>query len=469
MTPKTKFPVTCHTDHVGQGSVFVAIKGQSSDGALYILDALKKGATTIVIQDDTNLAPEIIEAINDNNATLEMVSDARKALAQLSAQAAGNPARSLKIIGITGTKGKTTTSYLMFHMLKAMGIRAALISTVNNYIHDEIYPPSLTTPQADYLQQFLKKCVDQQIAWVVMEVAAHAVTLDRIYGISFDAVMITNIAQEHLEFYPSMDAYAAAKIALLSYRKPGAPAWLNGDDERLVKISAPDSYFYSLEHDASVHGDYAPQDPLTVAISLADGSSEQLVCPALIGRYNGYNLVAAVACLTSLGFDLLALKKAAYSFTGVPGRLEQYKLSNGAIAIIDYAHNPLSYQALLSTLREKTAQLIVVFGAGGERDANRRPIMGGIVARYADIIVITTDNPRSEDPRQIVADIMAGIPDEARDKIVIELDREKAIKLAFSKSMAGAFITMLGKGPDEYQQIGKIKHPFSERAIVKGL
>jgi len=465
---KKLFPVTAHTDHVGPGCTFVAIPGYHADGTQYVASAIKKGIRTIVLEESAALDQESEQLIKQHAVTITRVTNTRKALAQLSAQAAGYPADKLKIIGITGTKGKTTTAHLLFHILQASGISAALIGTVNNQINYTVYPPSLTTPQPDYLHQFLKECVEQQIEWVVMEVAAHAVTLDRIDGIKFDCIIITNIAQEHLEFYDSMDEYAAAKINLLKYRKLGAPAWLNGADKRLQKITANTCFFYSLGQSADITGNYHPGNLFVVDVTYQD-QIRSMVCSALMGKYNAYNLLAAVSGALTAGLLLEHISHAIKTFTGLRGRLERYQLPNGAVAIIDYAHNPLSYEALLSTLKVTTEHLMVIFGAGGERDADRRPQMAAIVAQYADQIIITTDNPRHEDLQQIVEDLLSGIPENKRERVIIEPDRKRAIEIAYQKSHPGSLIALLGKGPDEYQLIGNKKIAFSERTILEQL
>ncbi len=463
------FPVTCHTDHVGPGSIFVAIKGFATDGTRYIDKALEQGATTIVVEDTGSFDAATWQSIYRQRCMVQRVADARLALAQLSAKAAGYPAKKLKIIGVTGTKGKTTTVNLIFHMLQTAGISSAMISSVGNAINDHTLKPSLTTPQPDYLHQFLKVCVDNHVEWVVIEVAAHAITLHRIEGIMFDAVIITNIAREHLEFYSSVDEYAATKLKLLSYRKKHAIAWFNKDDERLAAISAQNVHYFSLEQAAEIKGTMT--DDMAGVTCTIEMHQKQFVmnCPTLMGTYNATNILAACAAGQSVGIAPTFMKKSHASFTGIPGRLETYQLSNGATAIIDCAHNPLSYQALFSTLRVRTKDLMVVFGAGGDRDQGRRPQMGAIVAHYADHIFITTDNPRSEDPTKIVDDIMAGIPHELRHKVTIEPDRERAIWRAYERSQQGSIIALIGKGQDEYQIIGTQKIPFNERAIIQAL
>jgi len=463
------FPVTCHTDYVGVGTIFVAINGFKTDGLLYVPLALKKGATEIVVGKDELVSPELRALIESHGARLSYVADTRKALAELSAAAAGHPADKLTIIGVTGTKGKTTTSFLLKHMLVSAGYRTALVSTAGNHIEDIIMPANLTTPQPDYLHQFLKVCVDRGITHVVMEVAAQALSMSRVRGIFFDAMIFTNFGLEHLEFYDSLDSYFAAKCLLLDQRKIGAYAYINGDDSRVKLLSERYSDCLSFG-----------QTYVDIKLELSNRYDLEFVfrnknqksvfsCPQLSGLFNMYNCGAAIGVLLDLGLDTASIQQGLLTFEGVPGRFEKYRLSNGAFAIIDYAHNPLSYEALLSELRLLTSQLTVVFGSGGNRDASRRPLMGAIAAEYADLIVITSDNPRTEDPFLIAQDICAGIVDSDKHKVIIELDRELAIQIAFEHSRQDSIIAVLGKGPDQYQEIGTQKFSFKEREIVQSL
>jgi len=451
------FPVTCHTAFVGPGSTFVAIKGYQSNGIQFIPKAIEKGASTIVIQKDQN-----IELYQDllQDVSVVRVENARKALAELSAHAAGNPAKKLTIIGITGTKGKTTTAYLLDQMLKKAGYNRALLTTVKNSINSASFSAPLTTPQPDYLHQFLKLCVCEGVTHVVMEVAAQAIPLYRVHGIEFSGVIFSNFGQEHLEFFDSMDSYFVAKKQVLNYRKKNAPLWINNDDE----IISPLKKLYLNVHTFGINAsaDIIMLDDNHINV---DEQEYELNNPSLPGLYNRYNIMAAVGMAVSLGIKIPVIQRAIASFQGVPGRLERYLLPNGAIAIIDYAHNPLSYKALLPALREKTDHLIVLFGAGGERDPSRRPQMGQIAAQYADEIIVTSDNPRSENPQLIIDDILSGIKD--RSSVVCELDREKAIQIAYTHAHKGTIIALLGKGPDEYQIVGNNKTYFSEQAILQ--
>jgi UDP-N-acetylmuramyl-tripeptide synthetase len=492
------FPVTCHTDYVGAGSTFVAIQGYKEDGAKYIAKAIERGATSIVISHDTVLAPEQENLIRERAVALSRVPDTRKALAQLSAQAAGYPAQKLKVLGVTGTKGKSTTCFLLKHVLSSAGYKAALLSTVYNQIYNTRFSAPLTTAQPDYLQQFLKLCLDNGVTHVVLEVAAHALTLHRVDHIEFAGIIFTNFGLEHLEFYDSLENYFAAKCDLLARRVAGAPAFINNDDSwcRDLKNKYPDIITFGLGGNGTKPDKVAPDKVLKILDSrtlVLELDSHRFSCPALFGNFNAYNIAASASLLLSLSLTAEEINSGLQSFTCVPGRSEGYKLANGARGIIDYAHNPLSYEALLPELRAITPHLIVVFGAGGERDASRRPLMGAIAAQHADIVVITNDNPRSENPEKIAQDILHGIPLECQKnpksreynkpenkinynlenqvspQIIIELDREQAIKRAYALSKPDSIIALLGKGPDHYQIIGAAKLPFNEAEILKSL
>jgi len=473
----TVYPVTCHTKHVGPGSTFVAIKGYEKDGADFIPDAIAKGATTIIIGSEVHLHPQVLQLTQEHEVELQEVADPRLALAQLSAQAADYPAAKLKIIGITGTKGKTTTSFLLAHLLKSAGHKTALLSTVNNYVGDQKFDAPLTTAQPDYLHQFLKLCVEQGVTHVVMEVAAQALSLHRVHGIQFDGVIFTNFSLEHLEFYPDMDTYFAAKCQIFGMAKPDTPILINGDDEWCRKISLVENMFlfsadsekYKTVRPELIEGHSFNLQGLenTVRPEVLEGYS--FSCPALIGSFNAYNATAAATMALKLGVSRESVDHGLATFTGVRGRFERHELANGALCIIDYAHNPSSYESVLGALRVMTDHLIVVFGAGGKRDPSKRPIMGGLAAQFADVAIITSDNPRTEDPGAIMADIERGIAAEHVCKVIKLSDRKQAIERAYGMARVGSIIALLGKGPDEYQIIGDQKQPFSEAEIIESL
>lgn len=467
-----KYLVTCHTDHVGPGSTFVAIKGFQQDGVAYIPRALEHGASTIVVEEDAVLDAGIMHHIERAGVCLVRVPNTRKALAQMSARANGYPAKKLRILGITGTKGKTTCAYLLAHSLRKLGHSVALLSTVTNQINDEILPTTLTTQQPDYLHTFFKVCVNRNIQYVVMEVAAQAQTLYRTYEVEFDGILFTNFSQEHAEFYESQDEYFDAKLSIFSQAKPNAPCIVNADEPRFEAIKKVYSFVQSyscLDPKNTYHASLSDDAICEVATILTASDLQVPVsCEALIGQFNVYNILGVMGLLLSLGFSATAVTHAISSFAGVPGRLERHHLPNGAQCFIDYAHTPSSFEAVLSTLARLTDDLIVVFGAGGDRDRIKRPMMGAIASQYAQRVILTSDNPRSEDPHAIIADIMCGV-EVIQGKVIQELDRAQAIKRAYEISSPGSIIAVLGKGPDEYQLVKGVKTFFSDTKTVLSL
>lgn len=461
------FPVTSHTDYVGEGSCFVAISGCNQRGSLYIPVALQKGATSIVIEETELLSAELINLITSHQAKLIRVPHARRAVAELSAQAAGYPAQKLCITGITGTKGKTTSTYLLEHILQAAGLCTARISGIKNSINGHELPSNLTTPQPDYLHQFFALCVQQHVTHVVMEVAAQGLTFDRLAAVQLDGVIFTNIAHEHFELYKDMDDYFSHKTRIFSHIKPTTYCLINGDDTYTATIPTlyPKLHTFGFRAPASL-----PVESL--AVSAADGigiriGQDEYRCQALIGHYNEQNLAGAILMARHYGIEPAVINSALTSFRPLPGRMEQYVLPNGATAIIDYAHNPSSYQALLSTLRARTHHLIVLFGASGTKGKDKRPLMGAVAAQYADIVIISSDNPGPVDPEIIIEDIAQGIDLTQMHKVKKNADRAEAITLAYALSQPGSIIALLGKGIDEYQSIKGVKYHFSERELLQ--
>ncbi|MBA3751628.1 UDP-N-acetylmuramoyl-L-alanyl-D-glutamate--2,6-diaminopimelate ligase [Candidatus Dependentiae bacterium] len=460
-------PVTAHTSFVGPGTTFVVIKGMKEHGASYIPEAIERGATTIVIQQDEEISPSIQNLIAFHNVELIFVLSARRALAELSAKAHGYPAASLKLIGITGTKGKTTTAFLIEHMLRSAGCKTALISTVENRILSEVYPAPLTTPQPDYLHAFFARCRAVGVEYVIMEVAAQALSLDRLVTLSFDATVFTNFSLEHSEFYSTQEDYFHAKCSLFLKHANGR-IYMNADDEKVAAFASHCNgvSLYSLQGKGTLQASVKKSDISQLVVNF-EGIDYEV--HGLLGDFSAYNIVAACCVVQEYVLDVSIIQKALVSFEGVPGRLQRFVLPNNAVAFIDNAHTPSSFDALLGALRPLTDTLIVIFGAGGDRDVVKRPLMGKIAAHHADHIFLTTDNPRSEDPEDIVVAIAEGIHEDHKNKIICELDRKNAITGAYALSGPGTIIALLGKGPVEYQEIKGVKIPFSEASILRAL
>lgn len=463
------YPVTGHTDFVGAGSTFIAIPGVKLNGLNFIPLALQKGANKIVVQHDAQLSPELKMLILTHHAELVFVADCRKALSEMSAQALDFPAKKLKIVSITGTKGKTSTAYMTYHMLHSLGYKVALISTVEKRIGTQLISISLTTPLPDQIQIFLNVCVQQGIEYVVMEVAAQALTLQRVEGIEFEAGVFTNFSHEHLEFYKDLPEYFAAKKLLIPKIKNPKNMFINLDDQYgadLLKEFKGCSSFSLHDKRATLYGClHAEKDNNLVQVKI-DKKTYEIFLP-LLGTFNVYNLLGVVGMLNALGIDLKTVKNSLQGLPHVPGRMEQYHLKNGSRCFIDYAHNPSSFEAVLSTLRSMTLHLIVVFGAAGNRDKQKRPLMGAIAQKYCDVVILTSDNPRDENPLTISQDVEVGFAKTPHFEFHKELNRVKAIELGYALTKKDSIVAILGKGRDEYQIVGGLTFPFRERMIIR--
>lgn len=470
------YRVASHTDNVGTNSIFVAIKGQKNDGVNYIKKALFKGAKKIVIQKDVKLPNKLINLINKFGCKLVKVDNTRKALSALSAQEYKYPASSLKIIGVTGTKGKTTTAWLIEHILFSAGYKTALLSSVKNKIIDIEFESNLTTPQPDYLHAFFHTCKLNKVEYVIMEVAAQAASLHRIDNVEFESIIFTNFSLEHSEFYSSLNKYFNAKVSILKKLKPEGIIFLNGDDRRVINLRYNyKNYVVFGNNNIDLQDSFKIRSEITqytlsgLKMEIFASQNIYKIESPLIGFHNACNILAAVSFADFLKVDIKTVQKAISSFKLVPGRMIKYKLSNDSVSIIDHAHNPESFEYILSFLRNFTPHLIVVFGCGGDRDHKKRPLMGKIAAKYSDIIILTTDNPRSENPSVIIENIKKGIKQGSLHKIYTEYDREIAIRLAYKFSSSNSIIALLGKGMEEYQLIGSKRIPFKETDILATL
>lgn len=462
------YPVTAHTDFVGVGSTFVAIPGAKTDGLNYVPLALQRGASIIVVQQGIILSQELGDLIEQFGAKIIFVQNCRKALSEMAAQALDYPAKKLKIVGVTGTKGKTSTAYMVYHMLHTLGKKVALISTVEKRIGSDFVQMSLTTPLPDQIHIFLDECVSRGVEYVVMEVSAQALTLQRVEGIAFDAGVFTNFSHEHLEFYSDLEEYFQAKTMLVSKIKDPKNFFINIDDkhgEFLLQQNPECSSFSLQDKRATLYGCMHPQDDVSVHVKIEQHMYD--VYLPLLGQFNVYNLLGVLGIVHALNIDLGDVKWSLKDLPYVPGRMEQYKLQNGARCFIDYAHNPSSFEAVLSTLRSMTSHLIVVFGAAGNRDKQKRPLMGAIAQKYCDVVILTSDNPRDESPVTIAKEVEVGFKFDKHFELHRELNRVKAIEFGYELTKPGSILAILGKGRDEYQIVGDLTFPFKERSIIK--
>lgn len=465
------YPVTCHTDHVGPESIFVAIRGYKEDGTKYIKQAIELGAKKIILERNSNLKKTDFVS-QDFPIEFIYMPDTRIALAELSAQELNYPAKKLKIIGITGTKGKTTTSFIIDHILRQAGYKTALMGTIKNKILDQELDSSLTSQPSDFLNIFFDQAVKAGVEYVIMEVSSHALSLNRIYGIEFETVGFTNLDSEHMDFYKDLQDYFQAKYLLFKQVKNSRTIIINSDNiwgQKAVELLNNNNNNLSNNIIPFGQNNYNHKNFLIFKILENNLSGLKIKinnniihAQNLFGEFNAYNIIMAKLITQNLGLDNNIIDLAIKNFTGTPGRLQIHRLKNGSCAFVDYAHNPSSMQAVLETLRPLTKDLIVVFGCGGDRDKTKRPVMGNLAVNFADKVIITDDNPRTEDRKIIAQEILSGIKQDKLNKVKCELNREKAIEQAVKLSTKNSVIALLGKGHENYYLINNQKFHFDD-------
>ena len=450
---------------VAPGQVFVALKGQRADGAAFARDAIARGAVAVVAED---AAPA------DVVIPWMVVRDARLALAFLAAAFHGNPSRDMRVVGITGTNGKTTTAHLLAAIFEAAGVRCGILGTVGYRVGDEVREATRTTPEAPEVQALLREMVECGCGAAVLEVSSHALSLKRVDGTAFAAAVFTNLTRDHLDFHGDMDQYFKAKRRLFEMLPRDAPSLLNLDDPRgatLVDVGGR-TVTYAMNRQADI-------TPGPVAFSL-DGLTFDVRTPRgtvcvrtkLVGRPNVYNILAAVSTATALDLPVDAIERGLTSLAGVPGRFELASGSDDDVTVVvDYAHTDDALRNLLETARPLAhGRLITVFGCGGDRDRTKRPLMGVVAGRLSDLVVITSDNPRSEDPGRIIEEIQRGVThDTHRDKgagVLAIVDRRAAISKAVELARQGDVVLIAGKGHERYQVIGDRVLPFDDLAVA---
>jgi UDP-N-acetylmuramoyl-L-alanyl-D-glutamate--2,6-diaminopimelate ligase len=457
--------VTHDSRDVRPGFVFVALRGLKAEGVAFAPQAIAAGARAVVAERDSPAGTAVPWVV---------VRDARLALASLSAEFYGHPSRQMRVVGITGTNGKTTTSYLVSSMFEAAGIQCGVMGTVSHRIGDREVPATRTTPEAPELQRLLREMADAGCGACAMEVSSHALALRRADAIEFAAGVFTNLTRDHLDFHTDMEQYFAAKRRLFELLPPGAPAVVNVDDPRGAAIveMASRPVTYSLQRRADV-------TPGPIALTLR-GLEFDIRIPQgtvhvhsnLIGRPNVYNILAATGVAAGLDLPLDAMERGIARLAGVPGRFERVSTpADDVTVIVDYAHTDDALRNLLETARPLAARrLITVFGAGGDRDRTKRPLMGMVAARLSDVVVITSDNPRSEEPQRIMDEIALGVQAEARQRdvaVVGIVDRREAIHHAVSQAAAGDVVLIAGKGHEKYQEIAGRALPFDDSAEAR--
>lgn len=453
---------------VKPGDVFVAIPGFKVDGADYVPQAVANGAKVVVAEREVKV-PAGIEA--------QRVPSARKALAHLANEFYGHPSQKLKLIGITGTNGKTTTAYIIESILRTAGYKVGLIGTVEARIDGKALPTSLTTPESLDLQTLFAQMVEEKVTHAVVEVSSHALALDRVYGCDFDIVIFTNLTHDHLDFHKDMQGYLAAKRKLFEMLKPEGIAIINVDDpysKFFMEVVKGEVITYGVtqakhelrstkhnEFDTKVSGISIRQDEMTLKVN-----SLEIRTP-LIGMPNVYNVVAAYQCGLALGIPQKTIKDGIEALKSVPGRFERVECGQAFSVIVDFAHSPDSLQKLLETYRPFTkGKLILVFGCPGERDREKRPIMGEIAARLADYAIVTTDDPHGENPTVITQDILNGVTSHG-SRVTSLVDRRESIERALKMAKAGDTVLIAGRGHEKFQDFAGRKVEIDDREVVK--
>jgi UDP-N-acetylmuramoyl-L-alanyl-D-glutamate--2,6-diaminopimelate ligase len=457
--------VTHDSRRVGSGAIFVALVGLKTNGAVFAPQAIAAGASAIVAESP---------APSDAGVPWIVVNDARLALAWLSAEFFGHPSREMSVVGITGTNGKTTTSFLLSAILDAAGIPCGLMGTVTYRIGDRAFDATRTTPEAPDLHGFMRDMVSGGCGACAMEVTSHALALRRVDGIQFAAAVFTNLTRDHLDFHTDMEDYFAAKRRLFEMLPADAPALINLDDPRgpsLVEtVTRPVTYGINKSADVSPGPLSFSLRGLDFEIRAPRGTVH--VRSTLVGKPNVYNILAAVGTALELGVPIEAVEEGLQRLPGVPGRFEVVSSAADDITVVvDYAHTDDALRNLLETARPMaTRRLITVFGAGGDRDRTKRPLMGMVAARLSDLVVITSDNPRSEDPERIIEEVRRGADAETRQSnasIVTEVDRREAILQAVGGAGSGDVVLIAGKGHEKYQEIGARRLAFDDIEVAR--
>ena len=446
---------------VKKDSLFVATKGAADNGHIYIQKAIESGAIAIVCE-------EIPKDKNDQ-ITYVKVTDSTYALGVMACNYYDNPSEKLKLVGITGTNGKTTTVTLLFNLFKSLGYSVGLLSTVQNKINNTVIPSTHTTPDAITLNELLFKMEEQGCEFVFMEVSSHAIVQNRIAGINFTGALFSNITHDHLDYHKTFDEYIKAKKQFFNLLPSTAFALTNRDDKNgmvMLQNTKANKYTYGLKNIA----DYKCKIIESHLNGLLLNIDNHEVWVKLIGTFNAYNILSVYATAVLLKQDITSVLTALSNLNSVEGRFQYVKSPNGVIGIIDYAHTPDALKNVLETVKEirsGSEQVITLVGCGGDRDSAKRPIMAAIACEYSNKVILTSDNPRTEDPEEILNQMQAGINPVDVKKVLRITDRREAIKIACSFSSKGDIILIAGKGHEKYQEIKGVKHDFDDLEILK--
>ncbi len=442
--------------------LFFCIPGAKFDGHLFAKQAVGSGNAALVVE----------RHLTELDVPQIQVTDVRAAMARIAAAFYGHPAREMKLLGVTGTKGKTTTSYLVKSICEHAGFSCGLIGTTGNMIGQQMLKSELTTPDPIDMQRVLRQMADAGVEMVSMEVSAHALALRKLEGMRFEAAVYTNLSQDHLDFFGDMERYFQTKKMLFAPDKT-CNAACNVDEESgariLEEVQVP-TLTYGIRENCDLYARdiEISENGVSFVLNLR-GLHSVSIDLRLTGMFNVYNALAAASVALIMGIELDKIKEGLEAVTSVPGRVEMLETHTPYRMILDYSHSPDALENILRTVRVFTkARLIVVFGCGGDRDQVKRPLMGRIGGQLADLCILTSDNPRREDPYSILASIEEGIRQTEGEYVVIE-DRREAIRYAMKVAGAGDVVVLAGKGHETYQEIQGVKHPFDEKVVVQEL
>ncbi|MCL2599102.1 MAG: UDP-N-acetylmuramoyl-L-alanyl-D-glutamate--2,6-diaminopimelate ligase [Firmicutes bacterium] len=452
-----------HTDNVQEGCLFFAIEGVQRDGTTYLEEAIHKGAIAVVVS-------KVVEGCQVPQL---LVSDVRGSVAKMASVFYGNPSEHLKILGVTGTNGKTTTTYLLQSIFASCGLPVCIIGTNGVWMCGQHTASDLTTPDPIYLHSIFFECVQKGVKYVVMEVSAHAIHFDKIAGIQFEVVGFCNLSQDHFDFFGTMENYFATKAKLFS-QKYAKRAVINTDDaygRRLVQ---------SIELPLLTFGVFEPSDVFAVSIETdIKGCNYVLnylddlhrVRCALPGKFNVYNSLCAISMAKSLGLDMQCILQGIKKMGRVEGRFNVvHAVQGGFDIVIDYAHTEDGLENILKSIKELAkARVITVFGCGGNRDKGKRPLMGRVAAKLSDCVLVTSDNPRNERPEEIVLQIVKGVEKEHGGKVQSIVDRKQAIQKALELAQKNDIVLLAGKGAEKHQEIDGQKIPYQDEQYVREL
>lgn len=452
--------VHCDSRKIEPGFLFVAVPGTQSDGHLYIGKAIENGAKAIVCR----TFPENLI----NGITYIKVNDSAEAMGRIASVWNGEPSKRLTLVGVTGTNGKTTTATLLYRMFRKLGYKTGLLSTVCNYIHDKELPATHTTPDAIELNDLLAQMVKAGCDYVFMEVSSHAIDQKRIAGLQFKGGIFTNLTRDHLDYHPTFEAYRDAKKAFFDGLPAGAFALTNKDDKNglfMLQNTQAEKQTYSLLSLADFKG--------KIIESHFEGTEMNIngkeITTQFVGRFNACNLLAVYGASVLLGQNPDEVLLILSTLQSVSGRFQTFRSPEGYSAVVDYAHTPDALTNVLNAIREVLSgkgNIITVVGCGGNRDKGKRPLMAKEAARLSDYVILTSDNPRFEEPDDIIRDMAEGLTDVSPKKFLKITDRTEAIRTACLLAQTGDVVLIAGKGHEDYQEVKGIKHHFDDREIV---